>query len=312
MANTVGIDVSKAWLDVYFGATETFERVANEDKAIASLVEKLKVCGPELIVLEATGGLQRRLVAQMGAAKLPAVVVNARQVRDFAKATGRLAKTDRIDAQVLALFAAVVKPVIRDLPDEQTQELADQLSRRNQIVEMLAIEKVRLKQAHDHQVRKDLKEHIEWLTKRLSATDGGLRKLVENSALWQAKRELLDEVKGVGFVTLCTLLSGLIELGRVNAKQIAALVGVAPLNRDSGTMRGRRTVGGGRAQVRRVLYMATLSAIRHTQRIGDFYAQLRARGKAKKVAIVACMRKLLTILNAMVRDGKRWKDTPIA
>ncbi len=233
-------------------------------------------------------------------------VVNPRQVRDLAKATGRLAKTDQIDAKVLALFAAAVRPAVRALPDEQSQAFADLLSRRRQLVEMLTMEKVRLKQAHGREVRKDLKKHIEWLENSLRASDDGLRQTVEQSPVWQAKRDLLSEVKGLGQVTVFTLLACLPELGKLDRKAIAALVGVAPLNRDSGTLRGRRRVWGGRANVRAVLYMATLAAIRFNPRIRAFNQQLRERGKGAKVAIVACMRKLLTILNAMIRDNARW------
>lgn len=306
MENVVGIDVSKAWLDVYWGSDESLTRVANEEKAIDALVKALKERAPASIVLEATGGLQRLLVAGLVAAGLPVAVVNPRQVRDFAKATGRLAKTDQIDAKVLALFATAIRPAVRALPDEQTLEFADLLSRRRQLVEMLTMEKQRLKQAPGREVRKDLKKHIEWLENRLRASDDGLRQTLEQSPVWQAKRDLLSEVKGLGKVTVFTLLACLPELGTLDRKAIAALVGVAPLNRDSGTLRGKRRVWGGRAYVRAILYMATLTAIRSNPRIRAFNQQLRERGKVAKVAIVACMRKLLTILNAMIRDNARW------
>lgn len=312
MENTVGIDVSKAHLDVYFSREGAALQVANEATAIAGLISTLVERAPELVVLEATGGLQRELVAQLGAAQLPVAVVNPRQVRDFAKATGRLAKTDQIDAQVLARFGAAVKPALRPLPDETAQAFTDLLTRRRQLVEMLAMEKLRLKQSVAGAVRKDIKKHVEWLSNRLKATDQGLRQAVEASPVWQAKRDLLGEVVGLGDVSVFTLLGCLPELGRLDRKQIAALVGVAPLNRDSGTLRGRRRVWGGRAVVRSVLYMATLAAIRHNPRIRAFNDQLRARGKAAKVAIVACMRKLLTILNAMLRDNSPWNDAKVA
>ncbi len=302
----VGVDVSKARLDVFVSTQAGVAAFGNDAAGVAALVTALSAADPQRIVLEATGGLERALVAQLLAAHLPVCVVNPRQVRDFAKATGRLAKTDRLDAQVLALFAEKVEPVQRPVLDEVAQALADQLARRRQLVEMLTMEKNRLQQHPPKAVRQDLKHHIEWLQRALRASDGGLRQAVEASPAWQAKRDLLAEVKGVGEVTTLTLIGLLPELGTLNRKQVAALVGVAPLNRDSGTLRGRRSVWGGRAEVRAVLYMAALSAIRHNSVIRAFHTRLRAAGKAKKVAIVACMRKLLTILNAMLRDGAHW------
>lgn len=302
----VGVDVSKARLDVFVSTNASVAWFGNDEACVAELVGVLGAADPQRIVLEATGGLERTLVAQLLAAHLPVCVVNPRQVRDFAKATGRLAKTDRLDAQVLALFAEKVEPVQRPLLDEVAQAFANQLARRRQLVEMLTMEKNRLQQRPPKAVRKDLKDHIEWLQRALRASDGGLRQAVEASPAWQATRDLLAEVKGVGDVTTLTLIGLLPELGTLNRKQVAALVGVAPLNRDSGTLRGRRSVWGGRAEVRAVLYMAALSAIRHNPVIRAFHTRLRAAGKAKKVAIVACMRKLLTILNAMLRDGTHW------
>lgn len=307
--NWVGIDVAKAHLDVYQSASDSDERVDNVDAAIAALAKRLQASAPALIVLEATGGLERALVAQLLAAKLPVVVANPRQVRDFAKATGQRAKTDRLDARVLAHFGRALEPAPRALPDAATQDFADQLARRCQLVEMLATEKMRLKQSPNKTVRKDLKAHIEWLQKRLRATEDRLRRTVEASPVWKAEQDLLRSVKGVGDVTVLTLLACLPELGRLDRKRIAALAGLAPLNRDSGTLRGRRTVWGGRAVVRHVLYMATLSAVRYNPALKAFYQRLRAAGKQPKVALVACMRKLLTILNAMLRDGKTWRET---
>lgn len=303
----VGIDVSKARLDVCVSSNDAVGGYANDEAGRAQLIAELGKVPVTLIVLEATGGLERALVAQLLAAQLPIAVVNPRQVRDFAKASGRLAKTDRIDACVLAHFAAAIRPVQRALPDEAAQEFADRLARRRQLVEMLTMEKNRAKQAPSKAIRKDIKDHIAWLTNQLRATEGGLREAVEHCDAWQAKRDLLSEVQGVGDVTVLTLIGELPELGQLDRKRIAALVGVAPLNRDSGTMRGKRSVWGGRAVVRHALYMATLSAIRFNPAIHAFHARLRAVGKAPKVAIVACMRKLLTILNAMVRDGKPWR-----
>lgn len=298
----VGIDVSKARLDVCVSLDADVWSVNNDDAGVDALAERLRVATPTLVVLEATGGLQRLLVARLLAAGLPTVVVNPRQVRDFAKSLGRLAKTDALDARVLCRFAAMVRPAQRELPDAAAQDFADQLARRRQLVEMLAVEKVRLKQSHNREVRRDLKEHIEWLQRQLRACDAGLHQAVEQSPAWQAKRDLLREVQGVGRVTALTLLADLPELGHLDRKQIAALVGVAPLNRDSGTLKGRRTVWGGRANVRRTLYMATLTAVRRNATLRAFHDRLRATGKPAKVVYVACMRKLLTILNAMLRD----------
>jgi transposase len=298
----VGIDVSKARLDVCVSSEQAVWSVSNDDAGIDTLVQRLAAVSPALVVLEATGSLQRLLVARLLAGGLPLAVVNPRQVRDFAKSLGQLAKTDALDARVLSRFGAAVRPAQREMPDAAAQDFADQLARRRQLVEMLVVEKVRLKQSHNREVRRDLKEHIEWLEKQLRASDAGLHQSVERSPAWQAKRDLLQEVAGVGRVTVLTLLAELPELGQLDRKQIAALVGVAPLNRDSGTLRGRRTVWGGRAQVRRTLYMATLTAVRYNPILQLFYERLRAAGKPVKVALVACMRKLLTILNAMLRD----------
>lgn len=299
----VGIDVSKARLDVCLSSEQAVWSVGNDEEGIDELVQRVAAASPTLVVLEASGGLQRLLVARLLAGGLPLAVVNPRQVRDFARSLGQLAKTDALDARVLCRFAAAVRPAQRELPDEAAQDFADQLARRRQLVEMLVVEKVRLKQSHNREVRRDLKEHIAWLEKQLRVCDAGLHQSVERSPAWQAKRDLLREVAGVGRITVLTLLADLPELGRLDRKQIAALVGVAPLNRDSGTLRGRRTVWGGRAQVRRTLYMATLTAVRYNPVVRVFYERLRVAGKPVKVALVACMRKLLTILNAMLRDG---------
>jgi transposase len=306
MNHYLGIDVSKARLDVHDIEAQTDATFSNDETGITALVGHVRTLAPQLIVLEATGGLERALVATLLAAHLPAVVVNPRQVRDFARASGRLAKTDRIDARVLAQFARAIRPTQRPLPDEAAQAFADQLTRRRQLVEMLAMEKNRLKQVPNKLVRQDLRKHIEWLQNRLRASEGELRQAVEDSPAWQARRDLLAEVKGIGEVTVLTLIGLLPQLGHLDRKQIAALVGVAPFNRDSGTLRGKRTVWGGRAAVRQVLYMATLSAVRCNPVLKTFYTRLRANGKAAKVALVACMRKLLTILNAMMRDGRPW------
>jgi transposase len=310
MNDYVGIDVCKASLDVCFAASNETQTLAYDAAGVEQVLQLLQRAAPQLIVLEASGGLQRELVARLIAAGLPAVVINPRQARDFAKASGRFAKTDRIDAQVLAHFARAIAPVQRPLPDAAAQDFADQLTRRRQLVEMLAMEKTRLKQA-PKSVRRDIKKHIDYLENCLRASEEGLRHAVESSPSWQAQRDLLSEVKGIGQITVMTLIASLPELGRLDRKQIAALVGLAPFNRDSGTLRGKRTVWGGRAVVRHVLYMATLTAVRCNPVIKTFYMRLRGNGKVAKVALVACMRKLLTILNAMVRDGRKWSPSPI-
>jgi transposase len=312
MNDYVGIDISKARLDVHHNPSGQDSAYANDEVGIESLLNDLAGAPPRLIVLEATGGLERTLVAALVAKGLGVAVVNPRQVRDFAKASGQLAKTDRIDARVLAHFAHAIEPTQRPIPDEAAQALSDQLTRRRQLVEMLAMEKTRLKQAPNRLVRKDIKQHMAWLENRLRASEDGLRQTVEDSPSWQAKRDLLGEVKGVGEITVLTLIAALPELGRLDRKQIAALVGVAPLNRDSGTLRGKRSVWGGRAVVRHMLYMATLSAVRFNPPIRAFYQRLKGNGKAAKVALVASMRKLLTMLNAMVRDGREWCPPPAA
>ena len=305
---SVGIDVAKDWLDVAEWPDGAAWRVPNDEPSIASLVERLRQREPAVVVLEATGGLECPLVAALAAAQLPVVVVNPRQVRDFARATGRLAKTDAIDARVLAQFGEAVEPRPRPLPDQATQELAALVTRRRQLVQMLTAEKNRLRIAA-RPVRRDIQQHIRWLERRLDDLDGDLRKTIQASPLWRDRDQVLQSAPGVGFVSSSTLLASLPELGRLNHKEIAALVGVAPLNRDSGTFRGRRTVWGGRADVRAVLYMATLVASRHNPVVKAFYERLVAAGKPKKVALTACMRKLLTILNAMIRNHASWQIT---
>ena len=260
------------------------------------------------MVLEATGGLEIPITGVLAAAGVLVVVVNPRQVRDFAKATGKLAKTDALDAQVLAHFAEVLRPALRPLPDAQTQALAALLARRRQLVEMLTAEKNRLSSAHTP-VRKSLRTHIVWLERELSHTDRDLAHAIRESPVWREKDDLLQSVPGIGPVGTSTLLANLPELGTLTGKQIAALVGVAPLNRDSGTWRGKRTVWGGRAQVRAILYMSALTATRFNPVIRVFYQRLCAAGKAKKVALTACMRKLLIILNAMMKHRTRWAQT---
>jgi transposase len=304
----VGIDVSKAQLDVALRPTAERWVAANDETGIGTVVERLRAVQPALVVLEATGGLEVVVTTALAAAGLPVVVVNPRQVRDFAKATGQLAKTDALDAQVLAQFAEAVRPTPRPLPDACTQELQALLVRRRQLVQMLTAEKNRLGSA-PRGVRTHIQAHITWLERHLARLDDDLAQAIHSSPVWREKDRLLQSAPGVGPVLATTLLASLPELGTLNRKQIAALVGVAPLNRDSGTLRGKRTIWGGRAQVRAALYMATLVATRWNVVIQEFYHRLCHAGKAPKVALTACMRKLLTMLNAMLKQGTPWNAT---
>lgn len=303
----VGIDVSKAQLDVAMRPEGRFA-VVNDEQGRAQLRERLQAVAPTLVVLEATGGVELPLTSALVLVGLPVVVVNPRQVRDFAKATGQLAKTDAIDAHVLARFAEVIRPELRPLPDEQTQALAALVTRRQQLIEMLTAEKNRLMSARPT-IRKNLRAHIAWLERALQQADTDLAEAIRQSPVWREKEALLRSVPGIGPVLTTTLLANLPELGTLTQKQIAALVGVAPLNRDSGTLRGRRTVWGGRARVRTALYMAAIVAARFNPVICAFNQRLLAAGKAKKVALVACMRKLLTIVNAMLKHQTPWNPT---
>jgi transposase len=303
----VGIDVSKATLDVAVAPTGETWSVPNAADGIQQLVQRLRELSPKLVVLEATGGLERRAVAAIAGAGLPVAAVNPRQVRDFAKAMGRLAKTDAIDAAILALFADRIRPEPRPLRDAQAQELEAIVVRRRQVVDMITAEKNRLAaEPPSKRVRTDIGKTIKWLQKQLEDIDADLDKSVKQSPAWREKDDLLRSVPGVGKVLSRTLLSLAPELGSLSRKQMAALIGVAPMNRDSGTQRGRRCVWGGRAHVRAVLYMSALVASRFNPIIRAFHARLIAAGKLPKVALVACMRKLLSILNAMVRTNSRW------
>lgn len=302
----VGIDVAKATLDVALEPGGEVRSVTNDGAGVPELVSRLAPLAPTLIVLEATGGFEAAVVAALASAGLPVVVANPRQVRDFAKACGRLAKTDAIDARILARFAERVRPVPRSLPTEAAQLLDAILTRRRQLVEMLTAETNRLGLARGP-VRRDISAHIRWLERRLGNVEGELAAAIQASPVWRAKDDLLQSVPGVGRVLSLTLLAELPELGRLSRREIAALVGVAPLNRDSGQRRGKRLVWGGRAPVRAVLYMGALAATRANPVIRGFYERLRTSGKPFKVALTACMRKLLTILNAMVRHDTRWR-----
>jgi transposase len=303
----IGIDVSKARLDVAIRPTAERDSVCNDKAGIQALVKRLGQIQPALIVLEATGGVERQVTRAVASAELPVVVVNPRQVRDFAKATGQLAKTDTIDAAVLARFAEAVRPAVRALPDEIALELRALIGRRRQITDMIVAESNRLGGA-SKAVQKRIEAHIRWLESELERIDTDLDQRIRQSPIWKEKEDLLKSVPGIGPVTSRALIANLPELGQLNRKQIAALVGVAPLNRDSGTLRGRRTVWGGRAAVRTMLYMAALVASRHNAVIRAFYMRLRNAGKAPKIALVASMRKLLTILNAMIQHRSYWSE----
>jgi transposase len=300
-----GIDVSKAQLDTAFGADGEVVGFANDEQGIARLLERLSSVRPALVVMEASGGYETAAATAIAAASWRLAIVNPRQVRDFARATGRLAKTDRIDARMLSAFGKAVEPQITQLPDEDAQALQGMLLRRQQLVAMRAQERQRLEHAQGP-MRKQIKKHIDWLDHEIDRLDIDITAGLRQSAAWRAKDDLLRSFKGVGPITSGTLLVALPELGSLGRRAIAALVGVAPLNWDSGKMRGKRSIHGGRARIRTLLYMATTSAIRCNPVIREFYQRLKSRGKPHKVAMVACMRKVLTILNAMVRESTPW------
>ncbi len=301
----IGIDICKDRLDVADDSESIPWSVANDDSGISSLVDRLKALQPALIVMEATGGLETLLYAALTTAGLPAVVMNPRQVRDFAKAMGTLAKTDALDAQVLARFGAAIQPEVRPMKDDTTQELTALVTRRRQLLAMLTAEKTRLQQAAKW-IRKDIKAHTVSLEKLLKKLEGHVAEIIKKTPGWKEKDSLIRSVPGAGNVLSMNLLSSLTELGTLNRREIATLVGVAPLNRDSGNFRGKRMVWGGRAQVRAALYMAALSASRYNPVIKSFYQRLIAKGKKPKVALTACMRKLLVILNTMVKTQTAW------
>jgi len=301
----VGIDVSKAHLDYAFYEEQTSHRVDNDEAGIARLVAILKERQVALVVVEATGGLEMPVVGALLQAKVPAAIANPARVRSFAKGLGKLAKTDAIDSQILAHYAQSARPRVHELPDEQAQALSAVLVRRRQLIEMLTMERNRLLSVHKSQ-RTRLQAHIDWLQQELDQFNQDLDQLVRNTPSWKAKDDQLRSAPGVGPVLSTTLLAEVPELGQLNRKEIAAVVGVAPFNKDSGKMRGRRMIQGGREHVRTVLYMATLSAIRFNSVIQTFYQRLKQAGKPFKVAVVACMRKFLTILNAMIKNGTNW------
>jgi len=301
----VGVDVSKATLDIYIDPATEAMHVVYDDEGVAHVVNRLLKVAPTLIVVEATGGLEMRLASELAAKGLPVAVINPRQARDFAKATGQLAKTDQVDAVVLAAFARAIRPAVRPIKDADTRELDDLVTRRRQLIEMRVQETLRLGTASRIQ-SKSLKAHIAWLDKRIASLDDDSTKRLRASDAWRAKDDLLQGIPGVGAVTTLTLLAKCPELGTMNRRQIAALVGVAPLANDSGQHRGKRRIWGGRADVRTVLYMATISAMTWNSDIKAFATRLQQAGKLPKVVIVACMRKLLTIMNAMVKNNAQW------
>jgi transposase len=305
MGALVGIDVCKDTLDVHvLGAWS--DRFDNNTEGIRALAARLAELSPQRIVMEATGGYERLVASELSVAGLPVVIVNPRQARSFALAMGKLAKSDAIDAEVLARFGELLKSEPRPLPDESQQRLREILTRRSQLVRMRTAESNRLGLLTDKTMRKSVEHHLAFLKKQLEQLDKDLDRWIRDSPIWQAKVDLLQTVPGIGPQTARTLVIELNELGRASRQQLAALVGVAPMNRDSGTLRGKRMITGGRAPVRSMLYMATLTATQHNRLIRAHYEKLLQLGKAKKVAIVACMRKLLGILNAMLRNNQPW------
>lgn len=301
----IGIDVPKSTLDVCIEPLGQALHVAYDEAGISQITKRLKEISPTLIVIEATGGLEVRIAAELGSLGLPVAVINPRQARDFAKATGRLAKTDQVDAAVLAAFAKAIRPQARPLKDEDTRALDDMVSRRRQLIDMRVQETLRLGSAASKPLQKSLNQHIAWLNKRIAEIDTDLTRRLRESDMWRAKDDLRS-IPGVGAVTALTMLAKCPELGTLNRREIAALTGVAPLANDSGKHRGKRFIWGGRADVRAVLYMATLSAIGCNDTIKVFAQRLKQAGKPPKVVIVACMRKMLTIMNSMLKNNTSW------
>lgn len=301
----IGIDIAKETLDVASSPSGLSRRLAHSEEAITELIGELTRCPVSLVVMEATGGLETRLASRMAAAGLPVAVVNPRQVRDFGKATGKLAKTDQLDATLIAQFAAAIRPQVRSLPDDEARSLAALVKRRAELVQMRMQEKLRLTHASGAP-RAGIKEHILWLTERIGQLDVAITASVRASSIWRTRDDLLKAIPGIGQVTRTLLIARLPELGALHRKQIAALAGLAPFNRDSGKHKGSRSIFGGRSEVRTVLYMAALSAIRCNAVIRTFYKRLTDAGKPFKVALTACMRKLLTIMNAMLKNNQPW------
>lgn len=303
----IGIDVSKDQLDVHVRPSDAAFAVGRDGEGLAALIERVGQLDPYLVVLEATGGFELTVAAALVAAGIPLAVVNPRQIRDFARATGQLAKTDALDAKAIARFAEAVRPAPRAVPDEQARALGELVARRRQVIEMMTAERNRRRQLTNRRLIKSVDRLLAVLLKELAALDRDVGDGIRGTPVWRERDQLLRSVPGIGDVVSRTLIADLPELGSLDRKQIAALVGVAPLNRDSGKMRGRRTIWGGRAKVRSALYMAALVASRHNPVLAAFYQRLVSAGKAKKLAITAVMRKLLTILNAIVRDRRPWQ-----
>jgi transposase len=302
-----GVDVSKATLDVAISNRKVVKSFPNDESGVAQVVSYLMELAPALTVMEATGGLEKLLAVSLVEAAVPVVVVNPRQVRDFARAKGKLAKTDNIDASILAEFACDIHPEVRALTDKQTEGIKAMMARRQQIMAMITMEKNRLHSAGS-MVKPSIQEHLKWLKQELKSLDKDLANMVKDSPVWREKDRLFQSVPGVGPVLSVTLLGIFPEIGKLTRKQIAALAGVAPFNRDSGIFRGKRTIKRGRVRVRPPLYMATLSATRSNPVIKEYYNHLLEKGKATKVALTACMRKLLVILNAIIRDNRPWRN----
>jgi transposase len=307
MEHFVGIDVAKDRLEVHLRPSGQSFTVARDGEALAGLVERLRALSPALVVIEATGGYETVVASAIAAAQLPLAVVNPRQIRDFARATGKLAKTDRLDAAAIAHFAEAVRPPVRPIADAEAQALGELVARRRQVIEMMVAERNRHRMASQRRVIRAIERHLAVLQAELSELDTDIDDAIRNCPAWQADADLLQSVPGVGPATLRTLIAELPELGHLTRRKIAALVGVAPVNRDSGTLRGRRTIAGGRNAVRTALYMAALVASRANPVIAAHYKKLRAAGKSGKQALVACIRKLLVILNAILRDRKPWQ-----
>ena len=303
----VGIDVSKDRLDVHLRPSGEAFAVARDGKGLENLVDRLAALDVSLIVLEATGGFETMVAAALAGASLPLAVVNPRQIRNFAKALGKLAKTDRIDAEVIALFAEKIGPQARTVATPQAQALGELVARRRQVVEMIGMEANRRRRAADKRLVKKIDRHVAFLEKELAEVDADIDASVRATPAWREAEDILTSVPGVGPVTARTLIAELPELGGLDRRKLAALVGVAPFNRDSGAWRGHRMIAGGRTTVRNVLYMAALVAIRHNPVVRATYQRLVKRGRPKKVAIIGCLRQLLTILNAMVRTKSAWK-----
>jgi len=307
MERFVGIDVAKDKLDVHVRPEDQAFCVARDAKGLAELVERLRALTPALIVLEATGGFERMVAAALAAAQLPLVVVNPRQIRDFARATGRLAKTDSLDAAVIAQFGDAIRPEPRPILDEDAHALDEMVSRRRQLIDMIVAETNRRKAVANKRIAREIDRHLQYLQKLLNDHDGDIDTMIRSSPVWREKEELLVSVPGIAEKTARTLIAELPELGRLDRRRIASLVGVAPMSRDSGTLRGKRRVQGGRPWVRSALYMAAVTAARCNPVLRETYQRLRQAGKPTKVALIAVLRRLLVILNAIIRDRTPWK-----